>query len=281
MSAHARRSAVAVLAAVVIATPLTLRSAGAAAPTAADGVDDDWTRGAHSLVAYVPREFRSTCTVAPNEPDDRIDDATLSTRTGSIICVPKSGADRAWYVQFDDAQTANDYVDQLIDVETLDQSVDDTSECPSHITYQLHDEDAGRYYCFVEPDDSDGLPQGTPVLTWTFDDAAIVVQAWNTDADLDALVDFWRDDAGPLSEPDTVGVPPLPTTASLRAQGKRLLAAVPVASRDDCIVVDALTEDALQSLYPWRLWVVGDVEECRPDADRPTASTSASLTPSR
>ena len=189
----------------------------------------------------------------------------LAARLAKVHCTPTSGADHVTYTQFDSVENADAYVDQLLGTAELDTTSDDIADCPSHTTVAHGDDDAtaGRYYCALTNGD-DSLADGTPVITWTYEPKAIVAQTWDVDPDLEGLGKFWADTAGPLATADDSGIPPLPTTASLRAQGKKLLAAIPAASKAKCQIVDSVDEDALQSLYAWRLWIAADVEECRP-----------------
>ena len=234
------------------------------AATTADGVDD-WTHGAHDLLASVPTSFRATCTISAASADDRIQADVLAARLAKVHCKPSSGADHVTYTRFDSVENADAYVEQLLGTAELDTASDDIADCPSHTTIAHGDADTttGRYYCALTTGD-DFLADGTPVITWTYEPKAIVAQAWDADPDLDGLRKFWADTAGPLATADKSGIPPLPTTASLRAGGKKLLAALPAASKAKCQIVDSVDEDALQSLYAWRLWIVADIEECRP-----------------
>jgi hypothetical protein len=245
----------------VAAMPAPAGASSAPAP----GVDDDWTRGAHELLALVPREIRETCDV--HEPDaiPRVDDDILDARRGALICKGADGAITTTYTKFTSSDAGDAYLDQIATPEETEDVADDPGDCPTQFRIQRdgEDGDVGRYTCFLAGADED-LSAGTPVITWTYEPLAVVAQAYDTDLDLARLRKFWSNDAGPLSEADQRGIPPIPTAASLRTGGKRLLASVPEASRRACNIVDSLTPDALGSAFPSRLWIVADVEECRP-----------------
>ncbi len=243
----------------------------AAGTDVADGLDDDWTRGAHELLGYVPGDFRGTCTInsGGSNADDQIAAEILDSQIAAVACLPGSGAAQVNYVRFDSAAHADAYVAQLLGLSSTELPEgfsDDSEDCPSSTTYSIGDDEetVGHYYCVLNDEASGDLAEGAPVATWTYEPLAIVAQASNTAADVDALHEFWVEDGGPLAESDRAGIPPLATAASLRGAGTKLLAAIPAASRAKCQVIDAMTEDALQELYPWRLWIVADVEECRP-----------------
>ncbi len=261
------KSCLAVVAAMTL--PLSFPTAALAA-AAADGLDDDWTHGAHDLLGYVPTDVRGTCTVSSggSNVDSEIDQEILDSQVAALACLPPGGASEVHYNRFDTAAHADGYFDQLLGLDGSDPDgfSDDSDDCPSSTTYSLgrRAETVGRYVCVLNDQGDASLAEGAPIATWTYEPLAIVVQAWNTESDLEALHEFWVDDGGPLSEAERTGIPPLATPASLRAAGAKLLTALPPETKAKCQVIDSMTEDRLQELYPWRLWIVADVEECRP-----------------
>ncbi len=242
------------------ASPAGAASASAPAP----GVDDDWTQGAHQLLGFVPRELRDTCTV--HEPDvaPGVDDDVLDERRGSVRCHAAGEAITLTYTKFTSAGAGDTYLQQLVKPEPTRDMADDQGDCPTQYRIERGNDDVGLYTCFLSEGDDD-LDAGAPIITWTYEPQAIVVQAYDTDLDLARLRKVWADDAGPLSSADRKGIPPLATAASLRAAGKQLLQSVPEASRHQCQVIDSLTPDALGGAFEWRLWITADVEECRPE----------------
>jgi hypothetical protein len=244
--------------------PSTTASPASAASALAPGVDDDWTRGAHDLLGFVPRELRDTCRV--HEPDavPAVDDDVLDGRRGALTCHAADGAITLTYTRFASSDAAGTYLQQLVKPEPTRDMADDAGDCPTQYRIERGDDDIGLYTCFLSEGDDD-LAAGAPIVTWTFEPRAIVVQAWDTDLDLARLRKVWADDAGPLSDADRRGIPPLATKASLHRANQDLLESVPAASAHECKLVDSLTPDALGSAFRWRLWILADVEECRPE----------------
>ena len=238
--------------------------AAVAASGPAPGLDDDWTQDARRHLGSVPRELRPTCTVSGPSAVAGVDEAVLDEARGELSCSAAGGAITVTYTKFTSAEAATTYQDQTAKPEATRDMAEEPGDCPTQFRIERDRQDVGRYTCFLAAADDD-FDAGTPVITWTYEPLAMVVQAYDTDLDLARLRKFWSDDAGPLSEPDMKGVPPLPTAASLRANGKKLLAEVPAASRRGCKVINSLTPDALGEAFVWRLWIVADVEECRPE----------------
>lgn len=236
----------------------------------APGVDAR-TRAAHDLVASVPAEFRSTCTIpGPRGPTagSNVTQAVLDTITVELACRPGNGVDVVIYTQHDSVDNADLDIDALIDTKALDRESGDSGDCPSSSTYSLgkSHRQVGRVYCFLaSAGNENSLPAGTPVITWTYEPLAIVAQAWGSSLDPEPLHNFYANDAGPLSTPNRSGIPPLPTAAALRGAGNALSAIIPKPSRTGCQIRDSLAEGVLGSLYPYRLWITADVEECTPD----------------
>ncbi len=243
----------------------TSAHAATSSASPAPGVDDDWTRGAHDLLAFVPREVREQCQVRTQDGETGIDQDLLDAELGALACTAADGAIDVRYVQFGSKDEADAYVDQTTNTSRTDDVDQEPGDCPTQFRTVRGDEDVdvGRYLCFLA-DDATGIPVGTPVITWTYEPHAIVAQASDADLDLARLRKFWADTAGPLAEADRHGIPPLATRVSLRTAGKALLASAPAASRHECNVIDSLTPHALGSTFGWRLWVVADIEECRP-----------------
>lgn len=251
----------AVLATLALTTTLLATASAASGP--APGLDDDWTRGTHTLLSFVPAEFRAACLVREADADPSIDQAVLDDRTGALRCDVPDTDITVTYKQFASADSADAYVDALTGGPESRDQADTAADCPTQFRIERGKDDVGRYLCFLANDDSE-LADGTPIITWTFEPRAIVAQAWDTGSDLAKLRKFWSDDAGPLSEADRRGIPPLATQAQLRAAGKQLRADVPEASRKHCQIIDAFTPDGLGGEFDRRLWITADVEECRP-----------------
>jgi hypothetical protein len=263
--------ALAAIAIVALSAVSAVAATNARVPSAlAPGVDAR-TRAAHDLVAFVPAEFRSTCTIPhPREPTDgsNVTQAMLDTITVELVCRPGNGVDTVIYTQHDSVDNADLDIDALIDTKALDRESGDSGDCPSSSTYSLGKSHrrAGRVYCFLaSADNANSLPPGTPVITWTYEPLAIVAQTWGSSLDPEPLHSFYANDAGPLSTPDRSGIPPLATAAALRSAGNALSAIIPKPSRTGCQIRDSLAEGVLGSLYPYRLWITADVEECTPD----------------
>jgi hypothetical protein len=265
----ARRLVVATLAFGAALAGLALMTTGnvaIASSSPAPGLDDDWTRGTHDLLAFVPREFRASCEALDPDTSSDVDQSVLDAQRGALSCTSTDGKVSVIYSRFASSDDADAYIAQEVHPATTDDASDDPGDCPTQFRVQRgkDDTDVGQYYCFLAQD-ADGIDNGTPIITWTYEPEGIVAQAHDREADLARLRKFWSDDAGPLSSPDRRGIPPLATAAQLRARGKALLGSVPAASRPKCHVIDDFTPDGLQSAYSWRLWIVADVEECRPE----------------
>jgi hypothetical protein len=260
-----RRASALLLLLGALVTGLAVGSAApATAATPAPGVDDAWTAGSRSLLALVPRAIRATCTVREPAAVSDIASDVLDARRGSVACTAAGGDISVNYTKFASGTDADSYVEQLVRPEPAGPN-DEPGDCPTQFRIQRDGHgDVGRYACFLDPGDDDVAP-GTPFITWTYEPLGVVVQASDAELDLARLRRFWADEAGPLSRANDRGIPPLASRASLRARGKALLAKVPSASRRGCDVIDELTPEALGGAFSSRLWIVADVEECRPD----------------
>lgn len=244
--------------------PVATASAADAGSDPAPGVDDDWTQGAHQLLGFVPRALRDTCGVHEPDAAPAVDDDVLDERRGALTCHAADGAITVTYTSFSSADAADTYLQQLVKPEATRDMADEAGDCPTQYRIERGNDDVGLYTCFLSAGDED-LVAGTPIITWTYEPRAIVVQAWDDDLDLARLRKVWADDAGPLSDADRRGIPPLATTKSLRRANEKLLESVPAASAHKCKLVDSLTPDALGSAFRWRLWILADIEECRPE----------------
>jgi hypothetical protein len=171
--------------------------------------------------------------------------------------------DQVVYAEYHTTDDADRALERLVDPTALAGAPSDSEQCPSSTTYTIGEQRVGKVYCFLATaTNEDGLPAGTPVVTWTYEPLHVLAQAWGSDAA--DLHTFWKRDAGPLTHPDPTGIPPLATTAALERAGRALEARIPGVSRRACVVRDSQTRAALGGIYPYRLWVVADVEECQP-----------------
>lgn len=259
---RARRTrATRVVVALVLAA-VAVAGAAATTPAAAQRAPalDAETLTARSLLATVPHGYRATCTVGDAA------DASLFSGYGpsatsvaaTLNCSPDDLV--VLYDQFTDAtamQAAFDYHFEAIDGPT------GFGECPSRTSYQIDGTSTGTVACRVEGDDTDlddGIDPGTTLIAFTYAPTATLV--WIITDDPDLGWSFFEDDAGPLSEADDAGIAPIATRGRLLAAARRMAQHLPTRARRTCLPVEEITPATLQSLYPERLFVVADVEEC-------------------
>jgi hypothetical protein len=240
--------------------------AGATVPRASAGAVDASTLAGRDLLAYIPTDLRGRCIDGGAVFDDtKYPQAIVSSFSASLNCSTAAG-ERVYYWKFDNRAGADALLENLVTVENYKDASTNLSDCPSATTYSTTESGkkrrGGRVFCFLAGDGI-GLPVGTPVVEWTDERLGIVGQAYNV-GDPQHVHRFFARESGPLTKPDRTGIPTARTAAALRSDGKALLALVPKASQRGCTIVDDLSPDALGSLYPWRVWIVADVEECTP-----------------
>lgn len=257
MAGRARR---ALLVLVVIAAT-ALASTPAASSRTDDRAVDDATLDARELLASVPVAVRGSCTVA----DPRAEDLTvLGAHASSVVaiqqCTPNEDLYDVRYARIADVAALRGAFYQLFPNRDVP---DEFGECPMYTEYESGRDVGGEVFCFTVgadvPQDSN-LPPGDVVLTWTYEPESILVQVASADAD--AAWSFFLDDGGPLTERTNRGIATIPTHTTLRRGADQLFALLPRSARSSCIVVDDFRPDTLGSLYPWRLFIVADVEEC-------------------
>jgi hypothetical protein len=240
--------------------------AGAAVRRVSAEPVDASTLAGRDLLAYIPLALRGRCIDGGAAFDDtKYPQAIVTSFSASLNCSTAAG-ERIYYWKFDNRAGADALLENLVTVDNYKDASTDLSDCPSATTYSTTEDGkkrrGGRVFCFLAGEGI-GLPVGTPVVEWTDERLGIVGQAYNVD-DPQHVHRFFARESGPLTKPDRTGIPTARTAVALRNEGKALLALVPKASTSGCTIVDDLSEAALGSLYVWRLWIVADVEECRP-----------------
>jgi hypothetical protein len=261
--ATGRRIARTLAAIVAVTAAVWLGDVAPASSGTDDTAVDEATIDAGALMSTVPVDVRGSCLVGDASDTEDLKSYGLfaGTLTATLSCHPSDDLDVVFYDQFPDAATMRGAFDFLYPNQGYP---DEFDACPAYSTYQRGDEDAGVVACIVEGEDvgeDDGVAAGTIIVAWTYEPESTIVQVLAADAD-DAW-EFFEDDGGPLSERSDDGITSIPTESSLRASARRLFRVLPKAARQTCTVVDRFSPDTLQNLYPARLFIVADVEECR------------------
>jgi hypothetical protein len=264
-----RCSAAAVTIAVLLAAAVvTIEGGGVANATvrqASSGVDAA-TLAARDLLAFVPTAFRGRCSDSDISFDDQTYTQAVVTSFSAAVNCSTADGDQVYYTKFDDRAGADGYLETIITVDNYKDASTKLSDCPSATTYSTTEgkkkRQGGRVFCFPVAEGFN-LAVGTPVVVWTDERLAIVGEAFNADQP-EHVHHFFAHDSGPLTKPDRSGIPVLPTAASLRTHGKSLLGLVPKGSARGCTIVNDFSREALGTLYKRRLWIVADVEGCRP-----------------
>jgi hypothetical protein len=145
-----------------------------------------------ALLSHVPESLRGSCSPATGSAAV-IARVTCPVDGGTIMVAYAAYADQA-------AMTA-DYEAQVIAAGIEDASGrcyntngDGTfsatkSRWPSENGYTINDESVGRYLCYES---------GTPTVAWTDDRLYILAVATTSSTDVDRLITFWVNEAGPF-----------------------------------------------------------------------------------
>ena len=144
------------------------------------------------LLSHIPADVRSGCAVQP------VGQPALAT----VSCSAEDGALDVTYTLYADQLSMGavyeasvigagieDNSGRCYNKDDAGQLVATKSRWPSENGYTVNDESAGRYLCF---DNS-----GTPTITWTDDRSSILGVATSAAENVDRLVNFWVDEAGP------------------------------------------------------------------------------------
>lgn len=228
-----------------------------------DRAVDDATLEAGILMTTVPVALRPRCLVGDATDTGQFGTygAAAAHVLATLTCRP-DGLEVVYYDRFDGTEAMQAAFDAAVGIDSVSE---DFYECPTRTEYERGGESAGVVACQIEGlddgDRPDDIAPGTVILTWTYEPEDAIV--WALAEDPSTVWSFFEDDGGPLSERSNRGIIAIPTHARLQAAGSRLLANLPKQARRTCEVVDDFTSDTLQTLYPWRLFVVADVEECR------------------
>jgi hypothetical protein len=127
--------------------------------------------------------------------------------------------------------------------------------CPGSGTWTQGDSDAGRWACYLAP--NDGVASSATVV-WTHDDTTTLASAYRGDDDLAALDEWWSsDEAGPLARPDARGIPKLLTTTQWLTNSKTLRQVAPASIRRSCRPLVVTEESLGVVLYAQRVWLRG------------------------
>ncbi len=229
-------------------------SAAVAADSRPGSTTPEWARKIIGLLAYVPESYRTSCEIFDTTGDPTLAPFADHVET-SLRCHPQSGADLVFYTEFDDV----DVMDEAFDAYNPTEG-DGSGDCPDTGTWDQDGVDAGRWMCYL----SDKVPNvdEAAVVNWTHDASAILSNSVRFDDDSDALDAWWEsDEAGPLPEPTSPGLP----TAVATSAGWRRTAAdikrydVPVAHRSSCRPLEVSPDGLGGPLYRRRIWLLGAV----------------------
>jgi hypothetical protein len=136
-----------------------------------------------AFLLHIPESIRGTCLQGTAQPQ---------TFVFNALCTSTDGF-RVTYSQYADANGMDADYEQLFAQQQIDQdsgSCEDHATWPAESAYSVGGEPAGRRLCT----DQDDLA----TITWTDDRVLILASAQSASADADALIEFWRTQAGPM-----------------------------------------------------------------------------------
>jgi hypothetical protein len=204
------------------------------------------------LLASIPQSYRSGCEIAAPTAETPAIGPQVAHVLAQVRCHPESGAAVVFVTRFDDAASMD------AAYTGYNPTPGEGEDCPGSGTWTQGDEDAGKWACYLSPN-NDGVANSATVV-WTHDATNTLSAAYRRDDDLAALDEWWSsDDAGPLAEPDAVGIPKLLTATQWFSNSKALKQIVPASIRPSCKPM-ALTQESIGgTFYSRRVWLTAGV----------------------
>lgn len=146
------------------------------------------------LLGHVPQAFRGSCTPG----------TFAEPAVAAITCAAENATINVTYTLYADQPSAAAQYDSSVIAAGIEGNsgrcytrnddgrfVATRSRWPSENGYTINDEPVGRYLCYE-------TGAGVPSIAWTDDRLYILAVAMSSGGDIDRLVDFWANEAGPV-----------------------------------------------------------------------------------